>query len=88
MDKSVKSEPFIVFAPSDRCSGCLICELVCSYFTEGVFNPSKAKLRIARYEEGSRFMIGFLPNCTSCGFCADYCPWDAIVKTRVKKEAK
>jgi formate hydrogenlyase subunit 6/NADH:ubiquinone oxidoreductase subunit I len=86
MEKVTKAGPFTMFAPSDKCSGCLTCLLACSYFTEGVFSLTRAKLRISRYEEGSRFMITFLPNCIKCGLCADYCPWDAIVKVREKKE--
>ncbi len=86
MKQSTKAKPFTMFLLSDKCSGCLTCQLACSYFTEGVFSLSKAKLRISRYEEGSRFMIAFLPNCTNCGFCADYCPWGAIAKVKSKKE--
>ena len=88
MEEIAKAKPFTMFIPSDKCSGCLTCLLACSYFTEGVFSLAKAKLRISRCDEGSRFMITFLPTCINCGLCAEYCPWDAIEKIRKMKELK
>jgi len=88
MEETEKTKPFNMFIPSDKCSGCLTCLLVCSFFNQGVFSLAKANLRISRCDEGSRFMITFLPSCIKCGFCAKYCPWNAIERVKKIKEVK
>lgn len=35
-----------LLANSSACSGCKICELICSYWHEGEFNPAKARIRV------------------------------------------
>ena len=61
-----------------RCVGCLNCQLICSFLYAKVFNLSKARIVIDRLDGGSK--IGFTDKCTRCGFCADYCLYDALEK--------
>ena len=44
MLKSLQIEP-------EKCTGCLQCELACSYQAEGVFNPSKSRIKVFTFHE-------------------------------------
>ncbi len=62
----------------EKCTGCLQCEMACSFEHEGLFNPSKSRIRVFTFHhEGS-----FVPyTCTQCAeaWCMQACPVDAIV---------
>ncbi len=67
-----------VISNPEKCSGCRICELVCSIKKEGVSNPSKGRIKIARIYPG-------FDMATACRFCEDppcvlLCPRDALKK--------
>ena len=34
-----------------KCTGCKQCEMACSYENEGVFNPSKSRIRVFDFHE-------------------------------------
>lgn len=61
-----------------RCTGCLSCQLICSFLYDKVFSIAKARILIDRLDGGSK--IGFTDKCTQCGICADYCLYDALEK--------
>ena len=65
------------------CTGCLRCQLACSFLYTGRFNPSAAYIRV-RFQ-GTACFIDFTDDCKHCGVCADNCFYDALQK--VKKEA-
>ena len=68
-----KGRPIRVF--TDRCAGCLICELRCSLRFEKEFNPAKAKINIIRrVNSDTEYAISFEEDCDNCGICARYCP--------------
>jgi len=65
-----------------RCRGCRTCQLACSIKKYGVFNPSKAFIRIERNIETGRTCPVVLSGCDMCGgnfLCAELCPYGAIV---------
>jgi Fe-S-cluster-containing hydrogenase component 2 len=82
MQKSLHIDP-------QKCTGCLQCEMACSYEQEGVFNPSKSRIKVFTFEhEGS-----FVPyTCTQCAeaWCLHACPVEAIQVNRATgaKEVK
>lgn len=62
----------------ERCTGCLQCEMACSYHAEGVFNPAKARIRVFTFHREGRFAPY---TCTQCdeAWCLKACPVEAIV---------
>ncbi len=63
------------------CTGCKLCELVCSLVKEGEVNPAKARIYIEEYLfEGMR-VPRVCVNCTE-PLCIPSCPTEAITKDR------
>lgn len=68
----------IVCDPAE-CTGCRICEYVCSAVKHGVFDPSLARIRVVRIEPITVTAI-------ACRLCADApciiaCPRDALLRS-------
>lgn len=60
----------------DVCSGCKVCQLICSLTHFKEVNPKKGALKIhGHFPEPGIFTINV---CTQCGICADACPGNAI----------
>jgi Fe-S-cluster-containing hydrogenase component 2 len=61
-----------------KCTGCVQCEIACSYENEGIFNPSKSRIRVFTLHHEGRFVPY---SCTQCAdaWCMQACPVDAIV---------
>lgn len=68
----------VLVAEVDACTGCKICELVCSMNREGEYRPSQSCIRIVRNKD---LDVNFpiltaqclqrFPDCTKC---AEFCP--------------
>ena len=41
----------------ENCTGCRACELACSFYKEGVFAPSKSRIKIVRIDEEGYFYV-------------------------------
>lgn len=63
---------------AEKCTGCLQCEMACSFHAEGVFNPSKSRIKIFVFHDEGRFVPY---TCTQCAeaWCMHACPVEAIV---------
>ena len=62
---------------ADKCTGCLICQLICSFTYSGAFNPAKARIVI----EHDRKEIHFTDECVEkCHLCTRYCVYGAITR--------
>ncbi len=70
MERSLHIDP-------EKCTGCLQCELACSYDNEGVFNLSKSRIKVFKFHDEGRFVPY---TCTQCdeAWCMRACPVDAI----------
>ena len=68
----------IVTVNLDKCVGCRVCELVCSFKDTGEFNPSKSKIQVIGFEEVFSLPIA----CFQCEkpYCAEVCPTGAITR--------
>ncbi len=79
----IKSRTIITFP--QNCTGCLICQLTCSFNYEEIFNPSLAKIIIRRSsKEGISYEIDYKADCRGCGLCAKSCPFGTLEIKEVK----
>ncbi|MCU7905274.1 MAG: 4Fe-4S dicluster domain-containing protein [Candidatus Thiodiazotropha sp. (ex Epidulcina cf. delphinae)] len=62
---------------ADKCTGCVQCELACSFENEGLFNPSKSRIRVFTFHQEGRFVPYTCTQCTDA-WCMQACPVDAI----------
>lgn len=62
---------------ADKCTGCLQCEMACSYEHYGIFNPSKSRIRVFDFHNTG---VKVPYTCTQCdeAWCLKACPVDAI----------
>ncbi len=60
-----------------KCTGCLQCEMACSFEHFGVFNPARSVIRVFNFHQEGRFVPY---TCTQCAeaWCLQACPVDAI----------
>jgi Fe-S-cluster-containing hydrogenase component 2 len=60
-----------------KCTGCLQCEMACSLENEGLFNPSKSRIKVFNFHDQGRFVPY---TCTQCdeAWCMHACPVEAI----------
>lgn len=70
----------VIFQEGDfphQCSGCKLCELVCSFTHYKIFNPSLSRIRVTSYEPE---LIDVPVTCKQCinPPCQNVCPTKAI----------
>lgn len=65
-------------AHSENCTGCLMCQLACSFVKTSEFSPAKAFLTVQRVDKSESYKVGFTEDCDACGVCAQYCYYDVI----------
>ena len=72
---------YLITVDVDKCTGCGICELVCSLYNEKECNPAKAKIRIVRSEEEG-IIYTVLVICQQCEkpLCMELCPVKALYR--------
>jgi Fe-S-cluster-containing hydrogenase component 2 len=60
-----------------RCTGCMRCEIACSYEQSGLFQPAKSVIRISPFEAHTSYAPY---TCTQCeeAWCMVACPVNAI----------
>ena len=70
MQKSLHIDPA-------KCTGCLQCEMACSYEHTGAINPSQSRIKVFDFEHEGR-KVPY--TCTQCAdaWCLNACPVDAI----------
>lgn len=61
----------------EACTGCRICEIVCSLGRERVVNPEKARIYIQRRYEESLYVPFVCQNCSDPD-CVSACPTGAL----------
>ena len=61
----------------ERCTGCMRCELACSYMQTETFQPSKSVIRVSSFERHTSYAPY---TCTQCdeAWCMVACPVEAI----------
>jgi len=64
---------------AEKCTGCRICELICTFTKHDEFNPKRSRIRIVKME---RIFVDIPVVCTQCPDppCVTSCPADALRK--------
>ncbi len=61
----------------DKCTGCRLCELVCTASHEGVSNPSRSRIRVIKWEAEGLYVPMSCQQCQDAP-CLNVCPVKAI----------
>ena len=67
-----------MIARSENCTGCLMCQLSCSFVKTSAFCPADSFITIERLNKSERYDVRFTDECDACGACTKYCYYDAI----------
>ncbi|MBW6485885.1 MAG: 4Fe-4S dicluster domain-containing protein [Syntrophobacterales bacterium] len=65
----------------EKCTGCRLCELVCSVKHEGVSNPSKSRIQVVKWEDEGRYVPMICQQCEDAP-CQSVCPVGAISRDK------
>jgi ferredoxin len=78
--KTEKIMKYLLNYDQTQCSGCLQCQLNCSFKYFRFFHLSASYIQINSHE--TEYKAIFTDECTRCGSCADYCLFGALTKSR------
>jgi carbon-monoxide dehydrogenase iron sulfur subunit len=67
----------VILIDPEKCTGCRICEIVCSLTKEGVVNPTKARIQIVKVESASLSIPVVCQQCYDAP-CIAVCPVGAL----------
>ncbi len=68
---------------SQQCTGCLLCKLACSMVKTKKYSYSRAQIEVARVANVERYRVSFKSGCDGCGYCVQYCAYDALTMPAV-----
>ena len=74
-------EKVLVVDPN-KCTGCRICEQVCSVWHEKVVNPYRARIKVVKWEMEGKVIPMVCRQCDDAP-CLDVCPMSAIYNDHV-----
>lgn len=61
----------------DKCTGCMQCELACSWVQTGTFQPSRSVIRVNVFDEEASYAPYTCVQCAEA-WCMNACPVNAI----------
>ena len=67
----------IMVVDQERCTGCRLCEMVCSVRKEGMSDPARARIHVIKWEMEGFCLPMFCQHCEE-PLCAAVCPVNAI----------
>jgi len=65
----------------EKCTGCRLCELICSVVHEGVSNPSRSRIKVIKWESEGLYIPVSCQQCQDAP-CVKVCPVKAISRDR------
>ena len=63
----------VLIQDADKCTGCRVCELVCSMTKFGEYNPKKSYIKVMRNREMDVNIIALDIKCDFCNECVEWC---------------
>ena len=67
----------ILMINHEKCTGCRLCELVCSVYHDGVSNPTRSRINIIKWEAEGLYIPMSCQQCEDAP-CMTICPVKAI----------
>ena len=67
----------ILFVEPEKCTGCRICETVCSLHQEKVVNPARARIQIIKWDNVGIYVPMICQQCET-PICETVCPMGAV----------
>jgi Fe-S-cluster-containing hydrogenase component 2 len=68
----------VLIVDGEKCTGCRVCELVCSMARDGVYNPKRSRIRVLRNSELDVSIPVIDATCDLCAKCTEWCFQEAI----------
>ncbi len=66
----------VLVIDQEKCTGCRLCELVCSVYHTGSSNPSRARIKVIKWEDVGLYLPLTCQNCED-PHCVEVCPTKA-----------
>lgn len=67
----------VLMIDHEKCTGCRLCELVCSVMHEGVSNPMRSRIKVMKWEAEGLYIPMSCQQCEDAP-CMSVCPVKAI----------
>jgi carbon-monoxide dehydrogenase iron sulfur subunit len=67
----------VLMIDHEKCTGCRLCELVCSVMHEGVSNPMRSRIKVVKWESEGLYIPMSCQQCEDAP-CMSVCPVKAI----------
>ena len=67
----------VLTADYEKCTGCRLCELVCSVMHDGISNPARSRIKVVKWEAEGRYVPMICQQCEDAP-CQHACPMGAI----------
>lgn len=75
-----------VIVHNEKCTGCKICETVCTLVNDRECNPAIARLQVSYDQFTGQTQVEIKPSCIFCGECVRWCPTRALTTGYYKRE--
>jgi carbon-monoxide dehydrogenase iron sulfur subunit len=69
----------MIVVDNEKCTGCRLCELVCSVKHDGVSNPARSRIHIIKWDNQGFYLPMLCQHCKEAA-CMAVCPKDAIYR--------
>jgi len=66
----------VLVIDQQKCTGCRQCELVCSVYHTGSSNPSRSRIKVAKWEHVGIYLPMICNHCEKA-YCVEVCPTKA-----------